>query len=102
MFLSPQRHYHGPGCNQYAAEDGRGIEFFSQQEPRKDHHQWNAELVERRDARRWPQLQGAKVAEPRQSRGNSRKRKKKQGAAIERTHLAVLAQSERDAPCKDD
>ena len=31
----------------------------------------------------------------------SREREKKHGAAIERTNLAVLAQRQRDAPCKD-
>jgi hypothetical protein len=43
----------------------------------KDGHQQEAELVYRGDFRRIPHLQGAKVADPRRSRGQSRQHQEK-------------------------
>ncbi len=93
-------HDDGAGSDEQAAGDNGHGQLFTQQQPGKDHDERHAEFVERRHARGWAKLQGAKVAEPGEPRGQTGEGEEKDGPAVEKANLAVFAEADGDGPGK--
>lgn len=99
---SAEHHHDCPGSDEYAAnQSGRG-QPFAQQQPREDHHQGHAELVQRRNARSGSELECAEITQPGKPRSQSGERKEKHGALVEQTDLAVLSERQSNAPREND
>ncbi len=99
---SGQSHDDGACGDEHAAEDGQWAELFAEKEGSKDEYENHTKLVQRRDARGWPKLKGAEVAEPGQSGGQTGESQKKQSAPVEFAEFIVLAECDGDDPGEDD
>ena len=91
-----------PCGDERAAEDLCRGEGFAEEEPGEEDDEGDAELIDRGDAADRAELQGAKVAEPRETGAEAGENEEEPAASIDGAEAVVGVDGEDDGPGEDE